>query len=76
MPDILKAWKLFVGLLSLVFVGVLMLPESCALRPSEERVSDLIDRAVERISDDMDSIDPEELGLEEDDLSSDSGDDE
>lgn len=48
MPDIFKAWRWFVALLTLGVIGIFSLPKGCALRPSDEFVEGLVDRAVDR----------------------------
>ena len=55
MPDIFRAWRWFVGLLTLALFGIFSLPKGCALRPSEEFISGIVDRAVEKFTEDMEA---------------------
>lgn len=61
MPDIFKAWRWFVALLTLGVIGLFSLPKGCALRPSDEFVGSIVDRAVDRavekLEEDMEEYD-------------------
>ena len=70
MPDIFKAWRWFVALLTLGGILLFSLPEGCALRPSEEVVGNMldriVDRAVEKLEEDMEEYDASQWEIDAD----------